>query len=1143
MKHQQVQLASKRNFIRLAAVVAMLALMVCCAVLWVNAAPVAESVTFADDSNIKFENGYWVKTYDGSAEIKVADVVAKIGNENVTVTEAKFNSPDVGEAISITIKYTKGEDAGEIVLPAKITPKQLIWNADGKGTGKVELVYDPAGNGVYEGQAVDTTGLELVGKVGTDEVAFVQPTVSFVLNGYQNVEAYADVTLTGAAAANYTVAPLTVNVNVKPVEITKIDWIGIPDALAYGNSALLDIKAVGNDSIALVVKVQIGDKTYTLAEAYAQGMAAGSYTLVAEAPNALYSITAAATKPITINKVIYNVVLNDREFLDNGDLLKPENAGFTYQLVVEGKDGAFIPQSVLSQITYKYYDAQGKEVAKVTKPGVYTVKATMPSIPNVAFDNTTLEATMTVVRNYMFVPTADGKNVIMIVGQNGISNSASGTLTLVDSFARSAVRGLRAYEGYTLKLDGVTGEVTVYIPVSAQILSAKNCAALTANNLYIYNSADGTKEAANAKYNVSLSADGSYYIIEGYAPAGEITFMVAPDFDPTFFASPIGIALLVILALVLLIVIPMLIGMKLIQIERSGRNPVISVETDGNVPEVEPVVIPDKIEDPDAVLAEGMDALVDTLTAETAPATDDVDVDASDAVADAMAELNAELAEIDLSADLVDAENAAMLMADELVRGLMDEVDAEENAADVSDAVADAVADAMAENFNESADATDAIALVDEEIDELTVESFRDIVDAIVAEAMTNLMDLTTAEVAEEVTEEVVEEVAEEVATEEAADEAIDEVAPEVAEVAEEAIEEAADEAVEEVAEEAEAVEEPAAEEEEIAVCAIVADSVAEAFDALAADGMVPAAKEGTTRDTIVEAVNNAAAAYAPEAWADEMTDEVKAAVVEELAARLLVVVEEPVVEAEDSDEDDDDSFGGFGSMPLDYIDAIAEAERYAEMLEQERRGEVQLVTRYRRSYLSRLAQSQGSIQDYYNEIKNLLLSYKGVKSRISWNFESFNVGRTPLAKFNAKTRTLYVYIAISPEELVDTKYNFTDMSAKKKYAAVPVLLKVKGDRKFKHAIELLTMLCEEKLQLPKKKVIEEIDYRVPFKTTEELVQEGTIKMMVAAIPVEAPAAVEEAPVEEPVVEEAVVEEAPQEEAVVEETVADDQNA
>jgi hypothetical protein len=183
-------------------------------------------------------------------------------------------------------------------------------------------------------------------------------------------------------------------------------------------------------------------------------------------------------------------------------------------------------------------------------------------------------------------------------------------------------------------------------------------------------------------------------------------------------------------------------------------------------------------------------------------------------------------------------------------------------------------------------------------------------------------------------------------------------------------------------------------------------------------------------------------------------------------------------------------------------------------MLEQERRGEVQLVTRYRRSYLSRLAQSQGSVQDYYNEIKNLLLSYKGVKNRISWNYEAFNLGRTHLAKFNAKTRTLYVYLSLNPEELAESKYTFKDMSSKKKYASVPVLMKIKGERKFKAALELIVLMCEEKLGLQKKKVVETVDYKLPYMNTEELVNAGYVKKMVAAIPLndEAAPATEDVP-------------------------------
>jgi predicted transport protein len=183
-------------------------------------------------------------------------------------------------------------------------------------------------------------------------------------------------------------------------------------------------------------------------------------------------------------------------------------------------------------------------------------------------------------------------------------------------------------------------------------------------------------------------------------------------------------------------------------------------------------------------------------------------------------------------------------------------------------------------------------------------------------------------------------------------------------------------------------------------------------------------------------------------------------------------------------------------------------------MLAQESRGEVYLVTRYRRSFLSRLSQSQGNVQDYYSAIKNALLSYKGVKSRVSQNYDAFNRGRAHLAKINAKTRTLYLYLALNPEELADTKYGIVDVSQKKKYASVPVLMKIKGERKFKYALELIDKLCAENFQLPKMET-EETDYRIPYQSTEELVQAGLIRKLVASVPV-TPVAEEETPADAP---------------------------
>ena len=961
MKHQQIQLASKRNLVRILALMAMLAVMVCGMILAVNADS-AEYVTF-ENSNVSVDNGYWVKTYDGTNAV---DGTVKVNGEEAS---AVFNGTDAGDT---TITVTYGDDDEKIDLPAKILPQPLTWAED----AAVSVTYNPDSN-IY---IAPVTVPALNDIISGDIVNCGDATVSFV---YGDAFAYADVAL---GNSNYTVAPLKVAITVNPIVITEIEWKNGSSVLANGTSF-----AYGDDlsGITAIGKYEGGEIKMSIDLAGVVNASDEAYPLTAKVPNNenLYKVQEGldVTIEIFIAKKHYNVVLNGRDFLDNGDLTV-SGAVNNYQLIVECADGTELPAEVLAAIQYTY---NGSE-ALVTKPGSYAVKAVIPEFVNYSFSATTLEATMNVVRNYLVVETSDG--AIVIVGTDGISNSVSATLNVPTEFARKAIRGLKAYKGYALTITGAkAGEAfSIYIPVAADLIAKKNCLPMSVDNLYIYNGS--TKALAKDTYTVSVSEDGSYYIIEGYVPAGEITFMLAPDFDVPFWSSAIGIALIILIALILIVVIPILVGMKLVQLEKSGRNPVISVETDGNVPEVEPVIIPDVIEDPDAILEDGVDTLADALAEGYVPEEEALDADATDAVADAMAELNAEVAEIDLG----NADGMLDEMAEQTALGLADEIGAEDATADVSDEVQQAVADAMAENFNESADATDAIALVEDE----------------------------------EVVEEAVEE-------------------PVVEEVVEEAV-----------------VEEP--------------------------------------------------------------------------------VVEEPVVApaSEEAEEDEEEeSFGGFGSMPLDYIDAIAEAERYAEMLEQESRGEVQLVTRYRRSYLSRLAQSQGSIQDYYNAIKNLLLSYKGVKSRTSWNFESFNVGRTPLAKFNAKTRTLYVYIAFSPEELVDTKYNFTDMSAKKKYAAVPVLIKVKGERKFKHALELLTKLCEEKLQLPKKKTFQEVDYRIPFKTTEELVNEGIIKMMVAAIPVAAPvaeeAAIEEAPAEEAVVEEAVAEEAPAEEIVED----NDQNA
>ena len=277
-------------------------------------------------------------------------------------------------------------------------------------------------------------------------------------------------------------------------------------------------------------------------------------------------------------------------------------------------------------------------------------------------------------------------------------------------------------------------------------------------------------------------------------------------------------------------------------------------------------------------------------------------------------------------------------------------------------------------------------------------------------------------------------------------------------------------------------------------------------IDAVIADIRDSVLSEGEKPIELTEEDEEAAEAAVDEALEEAIAEEPAAAAYADLTEEEPEEPEEDD-EEEDSDEEDSEDSGAeeapamLGGQRIVYIDAKANPEAYAELLEREKRGEVTLVYRYRKSFLAKMALAEDTVKGYYNELKNALLAYKGVKCRTSWGYEAFNKGRTKLARMDVKTKSLYLYLAIDPQSLVDTKYNFKDMSAKKKYAATPVLMKIRGERKFKHALELIEKICGEELQL-KRLEAEPTDYRLPVMSQDEMVEAGYVKMMVGAIPV-----------------------------------------
>lgn len=153
------------------------------------------------------------------------------------------------------------------------------------------------------------------------------------------------------------------------------------------------------------------------------------------------------------------------------------------------------------------------------------------------------------------------------------------------------------------------------------------------------------------------------------------------------------------------------------------------------------------------------------------------------------------------------------------------------------------------------------------------------------------------------------------------------------------------------------------------------------------------------------------------------------------------------------------------------------------------------IIARYKKSFTAKLIQSDDKTKVYYSILKNELLSYSKVKNRISWNHENFNNGRTNIARFSVRGKTLCLYFALDPNDYLDTKYR-VEYAQSKKYENIACLYRVKNARRVKYALELIAALAE-KFGLEKGEQ-QSINYYVPYEPTKPLVERGLIKELVS---------------------------------------------
>ena len=94
-------------------------------------------------------------------------------------------------------------------------------------------------------------------------------------------------------------------------------------------------------------------------------------------------------------------------------------------------------------------------------------------------------------------------------------------------------------------------------------------------------------------------------------------------------------------------------------------------------------------------------------------------------------------------------------------------------------------------------------------------------------------------------------------------------------------------------------------------------------------------------------------------------------------------------------------------------------------------------------------------ILERYNELKNYIMSFKKIKSRVSNTADTFNIGREQLFKLSTSGKSLKLYLNLDVTK-IESRFNIINQGDVKSYEQVPAFLRIKSNRAMKYAYELI---------------------------------------------------------------------------------------
>ena len=105
--------------------------------------------------------------------------------------------------------------------------------------------------------------------------------------------------------------------------------------------------------------------------------------------------------------------------------------------------------------------------------------------------------------------------------------------------------------------------------------------------------------------------------------------------------------------------------------------------------------------------------------------------------------------------------------------------------------------------------------------------------------------------------------------------------------------------------------------------------------------------------------------------------------------------------------------------------------------------------------FTTRMLGADETMQNAYNHVKSVLMSY-GTKSRVSNSGDTFRKNKITLCKIVVAGKSLKLYIALDPQDYVDSTYPIKDASSKNIYKETPLVFKVRSGLSLRRVDELI---------------------------------------------------------------------------------------